>query len=108
MQPTPGENVPTDVTDIMLWRLAIAVAENHRSDPRDPQRCVNLRCEYETYPCFAARAAEQALRASRANNVGTGTPEPAEPELEQPAPHLAPSDAEPEPAVAYEQSPWAA
>ncbi|HEY8534271.1 MAG TPA: hypothetical protein VIL44_10460 [Micromonospora sp.] len=65
-EPIPDENVPPDVTDIMLWRLASQVAESHRPDPNDPTRCSNLRCARETYPCEAARSAEYALRASRA------------------------------------------
>jgi len=71
-EPRPDEeNVPPDVTDVMLWRLARQVAESHRPDPNDPTRCTNLRCAHETYPCEAARSAEYALRASRARPEST-------------------------------------
>jgi hypothetical protein len=36
--------VPDGVADILLWRLAVDVAEAHQPQPTRPQRCTSLLC----------------------------------------------------------------
>lgn len=60
----PREPVPADVTDVLLWRLAVDVAAAHQPDPHDPNRCVHLRCKGEVYPCPPALDADLAHRAA--------------------------------------------
>ncbi|GGL92998.1 hypothetical protein [Micromonospora yangpuensis] len=57
--------VPDDVTDVLLWRMAVRVTADHRPDPRDPGRCANLRCAHEeAYPCPPLRDAQRARQAA--------------------------------------------
>jgi hypothetical protein len=56
--------VPEDVTDILLWNLANDVAANHQPDPHHRDRCANLRCVHETYPCTPVRDAQRARQAA--------------------------------------------
>jgi hypothetical protein len=56
--------VPRNVTDVLLWLLAADVAAQHLPDPHDPDRCANLRCAREAYPCPPARDAQRACRAA--------------------------------------------
>jgi hypothetical protein len=63
MPTSPGPHVPDDVTDILLWRLAVDVAANHQPDRFG--RCANLRCTAQAYPCQPAQDAARALCASR-------------------------------------------
>ncbi|MFY1674017.1 hypothetical protein ACN27G_29370 [Plantactinospora sp. WMMB334] len=55
--------LPRDVTDPLLWRLAVDVATAHQLGPDD--RCVNLQCAGQSGPCVAARMAQRAMRFSR-------------------------------------------
>ena len=55
---------PEDVTDVLLWKLANDVAANHQPDPHRPDRCANLRCAHETYPCTPVRDARRARQAA--------------------------------------------
>ncbi|MEV5691987.1 hypothetical protein [Micromonospora globbae] len=64
MLPTSPAEVPEDVTDVLLWRLAVRVAADHQPDPHRPGRCTNLRCAHETYPCPPLRDARRAHHAS--------------------------------------------
>ncbi|MEU7617271.1 hypothetical protein AB0B27_14425 [Micromonospora rifamycinica] len=69
--------VPGDVTDRLLWRLAVDVLTAHQPGPDN--RCVNLQCAAQgTGPCVAARQAQHAMRTARA-----AAPPP--PPLPQPA-----------------------
>ncbi|MGC5022795.1 hypothetical protein [Micromonospora sp. DT47] len=56
--------VPRTVTDVLLWLLAADVAAAHLPDPDRPDRCANLRCTREAYPCPPARDAQRACRAA--------------------------------------------
>ncbi|MGC4857119.1 hypothetical protein ACLQ24_28050 [Micromonospora sp. DT4] len=65
-EPRPSERalLPSDVTDPLLWRLAVDVATAHQPGPDN--RCVNLQCADQSGPCVAARMAQRAMRSSRA------------------------------------------
>ncbi|WP_433229878.1 hypothetical protein ACQP2H_30250 [Micromonospora sp. CA-248260] len=64
-RPSRRALVPDDVTDRLLWRLAVDVLTAHQPGPDN--RCVNLRCaDQGTGPCVAARQAQHAMRTARA------------------------------------------
>ncbi|MFG3645066.1 hypothetical protein ACGF3C_32810 [Micromonospora sp. NPDC047762] len=56
--------LPRDVTDPLLWRLAVDVLTAHQPGPGN--RCVNLQCADQSGPCSAARQAQRAMCAARA------------------------------------------
>ncbi|SCL26087.1 hypothetical protein GA0070616_3236 [Micromonospora nigra] len=64
IRPSHRALLPSDVTDLLLWRLAVDVLTAHQPGPGD--RCANLQCADQTGPCRAARQAQQAMRAARA------------------------------------------
>lgn len=64
-----GTSQPGGVKDALLYGLAVKVAEHHQPDPNHPDRCANLRCAGETYPCTAAR---DAARAETLASAGPG------------------------------------
>jgi hypothetical protein len=64
MPPTIPAVMPEDVTDVLLWRLAIRVAADHQPDPCHPGQCANLRCAREAYPCPPLRDAQRAQGAA--------------------------------------------
>ncbi|MEU5554279.1 hypothetical protein ABZ738_31360 [Micromonospora sp. NPDC047793] len=66
--PRPSDRalLPSNVTDPLLWRLAVDVATAHQLGPDD--RCVNLQCADQSGPCRAARMAQRAMRSSRTPN----------------------------------------
>lgn len=78
-EPRPSERalLPRDVTDPLLWRLAVDVATAHQLGPDD--RCINLQCADQSGACVAARMAQRAMRLSR-------RPEPRPRPLPQAAP----------------------
>ncbi|WP_428962236.1 hypothetical protein [Micromonospora fluostatini] len=63
-RPSHRARVPRDVTDPLLWRLAVDVLTAHQAGPGD--RCVNLQCADQTGPCAPARQAQRAMVAARA------------------------------------------
>lgn len=66
-------HVPENVTDVLLWRMAVRVAADHQRDPHRPGRCANLRCAHEAYPCPPLRDAHRAqVVASRAPQFAPG------------------------------------
>ncbi|WP_194820934.1 hypothetical protein [Micromonospora sp. S-DT3-3-22] len=74
-RPSHRALVPSDVTDRLLWRLAVDVLTAHQPGPDN--RCVNLRCaDQGTGPCLAARQAQHAMRAAR----GAASPPPPVPQ----------------------------
>lgn len=82
-RPSHRAVLPRDVTDPLLWRLAVDVLTAHQ--PRPGNRCVNLQCADQSGPCSAARQAQRAMRAARA----TPPPQPSpvrEPTPQRPAP----------------------
>ncbi|MET7880575.1 hypothetical protein ACPXB1_14370 [Micromonospora sp. DT68] len=54
---------PHDVTDPLLWQLALDVLDAH--EPTEDGVCGNLLCAGEPYPCAARGNAEQSLRLAR-------------------------------------------
>lgn len=75
IRPSHRALVPSDVTDPLLWRLAVDVLTAHQPGPGN--RCANLQCADQSGPCSAARQAQRAMRAARAAQS---------PHLPQPAP----------------------
>ncbi|MEU5931099.1 hypothetical protein [Micromonospora sp. NPDC047187] len=81
-RPSHRALLPRDVTDPLLWRLAVDVLTAHQPGPGN--RCANLQCADQSGPCSAARQAQRAMRAARA----TQPPQPAptrEPTPQRPA-----------------------
>ncbi|QOC94375.1 hypothetical protein [Micromonospora craniellae] len=62
-RPSRQALLPRDVTDPLLWRLALDVLTAHPTGPDD--RCVNLQCADHAGPCVPARRAHRAMRAAR-------------------------------------------
>ncbi|WKU03412.1 hypothetical protein [Micromonospora sp. HUAS LYJ1] len=58
--------IPHTVTDVLLWLLATDVAAAHQPHPHNPDRCTNLRCTNQAYPCLPARDAHRAQQAATA------------------------------------------
>ncbi|GAB3186715.1 hypothetical protein FHX75_111344 [Micromonospora palomenae] len=56
--------VSRTVTDVLLWLLATDVAAAHQPHPEQPDRCANLRCTGQPYPCPPARDAHRACQAA--------------------------------------------
>ncbi|MET7668026.1 hypothetical protein [Micromonospora luteifusca] len=69
-RPSRHAERPHDVTDPLLWQLAIDVLAAH--EPDDEGLCRNLQCAGQSWPCAARKGAEQSLRMSRS------TPAPVE------------------------------
>lgn len=64
--------MPPEVTDPLLWRLALDVIAAHQ--PGDDGRCRNLQCAAHTAPCPASVAARRAMHVARPTPA---TPAPA-------------------------------
>ncbi|MET7709472.1 hypothetical protein [Micromonospora sp. NPDC005413] len=62
-RPSRHAERPHDVTDPLLWQLAIDVLSAH--EPDDEGQCRNLQCAGQSWPCTARTGAEQSLRVSR-------------------------------------------
>ncbi|MFG1872874.1 hypothetical protein [Micromonospora arborensis] len=62
-RPSRHAERPHDVTDPLLWQLAIDVLGAH--EPDDEGHCRNLQCAGQSWPCAARNGAEQSLRLSR-------------------------------------------
>ncbi|MEV4824083.1 hypothetical protein [Micromonospora sp. NPDC049274] len=84
-RPSRRAERPHDVTDPLLWQLAVDVLSAHESD--DEGHCRNLQCAGQSWPCSARAGAEQSLRLARrtadsvemtsggdGDGVGTGWP----------------------------------
>ncbi|MER7459836.1 hypothetical protein [Micromonospora sp. NPDC126480] len=55
---------PDEVTDPLLWDLALEVADAHQPDAAGTD-CGNLLCAGQGWPCAAWRTAQRALEVSR-------------------------------------------
>ncbi|MDG9678564.1 hypothetical protein [Micromonospora sp. DH14] len=62
-RPSRTAERPHDVTDPLLWQLAIDVLSAH--EPDDEGRCRNLQCAGQSWPCAARAGAEHSLRLAR-------------------------------------------
>ncbi|MFC7549142.1 hypothetical protein [Plantactinospora sp. GCM10030261] len=62
-RPSRNAERPDDVTDPMLWSLALGVADAHA--PGEDGRCVQLHCGDQSWPCAAWNSAQQALAQAR-------------------------------------------
>lgn len=60
-RPTPGAGRPDEVSDPLLWGLALGVADAHQPDATGTD-CVNLLCAGQSWPCTAWQSAQRALR----------------------------------------------
>jgi hypothetical protein len=84
-RPSRRAERPHDVTDPLLWQLAVDVLDAHEAD--DEGHCRNLQCAGQSWPCAARTTAEQSLRLARStpdsvesavDGAGAGTGWPAE------------------------------
>ncbi len=57
-------NRPEEVTDPLLWGLALDVADAHQPDAGGTD-CVNLLCAGHGWPCAAWQTAQRALEVAR-------------------------------------------
>ncbi|MEU4474517.1 hypothetical protein [Micromonospora sp. NPDC023888] len=62
-RPSRNAERPHDVTDPLLWQLAIDVLSAH--EPDDEGHCRNLQCAGQSWPCAARNGAEQSIRLAR-------------------------------------------
>lgn len=62
-RPSQLAETPDDVTDPLLWRLALDVADAHQ--PGADGRCTNTLCAGENGPCNASRYVQRAMRSAR-------------------------------------------
>lgn len=62
-RPSRRAERPHDVTDPLLWQLAVDVLDAH--EPDDEGHCRNLQCAGQSWPCAARTSAEQSLRLAR-------------------------------------------
>ncbi|MEV7227256.1 hypothetical protein AB0M79_09565 [Polymorphospora sp. NPDC051019] len=46
------EDVPADVTDVLLWRMAAKVIAAHQPQPERSTRCTSLLCIGQHYPAY--------------------------------------------------------
>ncbi|MFI7022795.1 hypothetical protein ACIBMZ_08775 [Micromonospora sp. NPDC049900] len=67
--------IPDDVTDPLLWRLALDVVAAHQPDSRGD--CRNLQCVGQRGVCAAARNARRAMSLARASRPAPDRPTPA-------------------------------
>jgi hypothetical protein len=74
IRPSDHAAVPADVTDLLLWRLAVDVAAAHQ--PGEDGRCGNLLCATETGQCAALQAAQRAMHVARAFASSAQKPRP--------------------------------
>ena len=61
--PSTRTTPPADVTDPLLWALAMDVAAAHRPGPKGD--CTNLQCRGQRGACRALRAAQRAVQLAR-------------------------------------------
>lgn len=87
-RPSDRTAAPDDVTDPLLWRLAVDVADAHQPD--EAGRCGNPLCAGQTGPCDALVNAERAIAvargvtpAPRSAALDTDAPAPADTTSEQ-------------------------
>ncbi|MEV6370645.1 hypothetical protein FXF53_26295 [Micromonospora sp. WP24] len=59
---------PDEVTDPLLWKLALEVADAH--EPDGEGGCRNLLCAGEPWPCTAWNNAQRALSAAQGGPAG--------------------------------------
>ncbi|MEU5907019.1 hypothetical protein ABZ780_21920 [Micromonospora sp. NPDC047467] len=71
-RPSRRTERPHDVTDPLLWQLAVDVLSAH--EPDDEGLCRNLQCAGQSWPCAARNGAEQSLRLSRSNHDSAEAP----------------------------------
>ncbi|MEH0972606.1 hypothetical protein V6U77_15915 [Micromonospora sp. CPCC 205546] len=57
---------PAEVTDPLLWKLALDVADAH--EPDGDGGCRNLLCAGQAWPCPAWNNAQRALRMARSDS----------------------------------------
>ncbi|MET8045535.1 hypothetical protein ABZU25_32285 [Micromonospora sp. NPDC005215] len=65
-RPSRHAERPHDVTDPLLWQLAIDVLSAH--EPDDEGHCRNLQCAGQSWPCAARNGAEQSIRLARSTS----------------------------------------
>lgn len=71
-RPSDHTAVPVDVTDRLLWALAVDVAAAHQPGPDGA--CTNLQCRGQYGPCWALRTARRAEQRARRATVTLAPP----------------------------------
>ena len=71
-RPSRRAERPHDVTDPLLWQLAVDVLSAH--EPDDEGHCRNLQCAGQSWPCAARTGAEQSLRLARSTPASVELP----------------------------------
>ncbi|KXK60340.1 hypothetical protein AWW66_19390 [Micromonospora rosaria] len=80
--------MPEGVTDPMLWRLAVRVAEQHRGGEHG--ECRNLQCLDRAQPCAPWAWSQQALRLAQPPRQQPAWQPQQQPTWQQPAEQSAP------------------
>ncbi|MFC4021558.1 hypothetical protein ACFOW4_26975 [Micromonospora sp. GCM10011542] len=70
-RPSRRTERPADVTDPLLWQLAVDVLSAH--EPDENGACRNLLCAGQPWPCAARSSAEQSLRLARGSTETPAT-----------------------------------
>ncbi|MFI7208058.1 hypothetical protein [Micromonospora aurantiaca (nom. illeg.)] len=99
-RPSDRIAAPDDVTDRLLWALAVDVAAAHQAGPDGA--CTNLQCRGQHGPCWALRTAQRAEQHARRATT-TLAPPPAPP---SPRPVGAPRGRAPVPAAPRRFTGW--
>ncbi|ABP54919.1 hypothetical protein [Salinispora tropica] len=63
-RPAHGISRPDDVSDPLLWGLALNVADAHQPDAAGTD-CVSLLCTGQGWPCTTWQSAQRALRVAQ-------------------------------------------
>ncbi|MEO3773960.1 hypothetical protein [Micromonospora sp. B9E7] len=71
-RPSDRTAVPDDVTDRLLWALAVYVAAAHQ--PGSDGACTNLQCRGQHSPCWALRTAQRAQQHARSATTTLAPP----------------------------------
>ncbi|MGW0218500.1 hypothetical protein ACWDXH_29320 [Micromonospora chokoriensis] len=71
-RPSDRTSVPDDVTDRLLWALAVDVAAAHQLGPDGA--CTNLQCRGQHGPCWALRTARRAEQHARRASTNLAPP----------------------------------
>ncbi|MEU7949759.1 hypothetical protein AB0B62_01095 [Micromonospora chalcea] len=71
-RPSDRTALPVDVTDRLLWALAVDVAAAHHPGPDGA--CTNLQCRGQQGPCWALRTARRAEQRARRATVTLAPP----------------------------------
>lgn len=81
IRPSDRSTPPPDVTDPLLWTLAVGVAAAHRPGPGGA--CTNLQCRGQRGTCWALRTSHRAAHQARSTAGRPATAAPQSPVPQQ-------------------------